>query len=239
MRFIASIAHDLRNPLSSISIVSQMLIAHSKEKEQELSRMIYRQVKNLDRLVSDLLDTIRIEAGQMNLSVSVQDIGLLVKDSVDIYRAGSGLHGLVTEIHGEPLLCECDGGRISQVINNLLSNAVKYSPNGGTVNVKGWKEREEIKFSVSDQGIGIDAQDIESIFQPFQRAKATRETIPGIGLGLSASKRLMEAHSGKLEVSSTPGKGSTFTVTLPVRSEIKRILPDESSKHLSAPTGTA
>lgn len=216
LRFIASIAHDLRNPLNSMSLVSELLARKCGEEDRDMVQILLRQVKNLDRLVSDLLDTSRIEAGQLELEIIDQDVGALIRDSVELYRTGTELHSFTVEIHDEPIVCRCDGRRIGQVINNLVSNAVKYSPNGGIVKITAWKEDGRFVISVADQGIGIAPQDLDNIFKPFCRAKATKGTIPGIGLGLAASRRIVEAHGGKLQVESTPGKGSVFRVILPV-----------------------
>lgn len=215
LRFIASIAHDLRNPLNSMFLAFEVLATRSGNEERELVEILSRQVKNLDRLVSDLLDTSRIEAGQLDLELSEHDVRLLIKDSVELHRPGADLHDFRIEIPDEPLLCKCDARRISQVINNLVSNAVKYSPNGGVVKVRAWKRDDGFMVSVADRGIGIAREELENIFKPFHRVKATRGTIPGIGLGLSASRRIVEAHGGKLQVESTPGKGSVFYVFLP------------------------
>ena len=215
LQFLASIAHDLRNPLGSISMASELLIMNGKEVDRELNKIIFRQTKNLERLVGDLLDTTRIEAGELSLEPSVADVAPLVKDTVELHRNGSALHDIQVVVPTDSLLSSCDRGRITQVLNNLISNAVKYSPNGGTVTVKAWREKDQIGISVEDQGMGVDPQDIDNIFKPFHRSKATKGTIPGIGLGLSASRRIIEAHSGKLSVTSTLGRGSTFLFTLP------------------------
>lgn len=215
LRFIASIAHDLRNPISSMSMASELLIDDGNDTERGVAQVIFRQAKQLDRLVGDLLDTARIEAGQMDVTLSVQEVGSTIKDAVDLHLNNSGIHKLKLERPKIPLFCNCDRGRLSQVLNNLISNAVKYSPSGGTVTVKASEEKKHIIFSVTDQGIGVTPEDLSNIFKPFHRSKATRDTIPGIGLGLSASRRIVELHGGELKVESTLGKGSTFFVILP------------------------
>jgi signal transduction histidine kinase len=215
LQFIASIAHDLRNPLNSMSMASELLVSQSEKQNQELSKIIFRQVKTLDRLVTDLLDTTRIEAGKLDIKTSEQDICALIKDLIGLHQTDSDLHGLTIELPEKALPCKCDIGRLSQVMNNLISNAIKYSPRGGTILIKAWQDGSEIHITVSDQGIGIDKEDLESIFKPFHRSKLTKSTIPGIGLGLSTSRRIVAAHGGKLWAESIPGKGSTFHVTLP------------------------
>lgn len=219
LRFIASIAHDLRNPLNSMSLVSELLAGKCGGEDRDMVQILLRQVKNLDRLVSDLLETSRIEAGQLELEMIDQDVGDLIRDAVELYRTGAELHTFAVEIIDEPIVCRCDGRRIGQVINNLVSNAVKYSPNGGMIRIKAWKEDDRFFISVEDQGMGIAPQDLGNIFTPFYRTNATKGTIPGIGLGLAASRRIVEAHGGTLQVESTPGKGSRFCVMLPITAE--------------------
>lgn len=219
LRFIASIAHDLRNPLNSMSLVSELLAVKCGGEDRDMVQILLRQVKNLDRLVSDLLDTSRIEAGQLELEMIDQDVGALIRDSVELYRTGAELHSFAVEVLDEPIVCRCDGRRLAQVINNLISNAVKYSPNGGVIRIKAWKKDDRFFISVADQGIGIAPQDLDNIFRPFYRTNATKGMIPGIGLGLAASRRIVEAHGGTLQVESTPGKGSVFRVTLPITAE--------------------
>ncbi|MCW8193328.1 HAMP domain-containing histidine kinase [Proteobacteria bacterium 005FR1] len=220
LRFVASIAHDLRNPLHSIRLAAEVLthkIGASGDGggERELSEMLRRQIRSLDLMLQDLLDTSRIEAGHLDLIRTVRDIRPLVQDAVDLHRSSAELHELILDLPDAPVLCHCDPLRCSQVMNNLLSNAIKYSPNGGVITVRVESGGDNVEISVHDQGIGIDPADLSSIFKPFQRSAATRETIPGIGLGLSVSRRIVEAHGGRLEVISVPGEGSTFTIQLP------------------------
>ncbi|MGQ9425173.1 ATP-binding protein [Gilvimarinus sp. F26214L] len=215
VQFIASIAHDLRNPLHSISLVSELLVHKSTEEDRELPSLVLRQVKHLDKLVQDLLESSRIEAGQMDLQLAREDLCPLLKDVVDLHQGTSQAHTFVLELPDEPLFCRCDLGRVSQVLNNLLSNAIKYSPTGGSVRVAAAGDEEAVRVVISDQGVGIPSEDIEKIFKPFYRTAITKGTIPGIGLGLSASRRIIEAHGGRLWVESTPGNGSTFHIELP------------------------
>jgi signal transduction histidine kinase len=218
-QFIASIAHDLRNPLHSISLVSELLVHKSTEENRELTKLVLRQVKNLDYLVQDLLDTSRIEAGQLDLRLSVHDLKPLVKDVVELHRSGTQRHKFVLDLPDKPILCRYDRGRLSQVLNNLVTNAIKYSPDGGVISVEVLQEEERVRVSVADQGIGIPPEDLDNIFKPFHRTAITRGKIPGIGLGLAASRRIIEAHGGALTVESIQGTGSTFQISLPCEFE--------------------
>lgn len=215
LHFIASIAHDLRNPLHSIALASELLVHKNIGEEQHMARVVLRQVKSLDRLVQDLLDTSHIEAGRLELELAEHDLSAVIRDAAELHRSSTQLHDIQLALPSEPILCHYDRNRLFQVLNNLLSNAIKYSPNGGRVRVEASKDREQIRVFVADEGIGISSEDLSNIFKPFHRTAVTRETIPGIGLGLSASRRIVEAHGGVLIVESELGKGSTFHVIFP------------------------
>lgn len=215
LRFIASIAHDLRNPLNSMAMASELLVTQTDSDSAELSKILFNQVKNLDRLVGDLLDSTRIEAGQLKLSLTLNDINQLIREAVKLHQISSKLHVFKLLLSAEGLSCSCDPTRLSQVLNNLISNALKYSPNGDEIEVSSESINNQILIKITDHGIGIAEEDIENIFQPFHRTKATRDSIPGIGLGLAASRKIVEAHGGRLWVSSSLSKGSTFHIQLP------------------------
>jgi len=216
--FLAAVAHDLRNPLQALRLAvgarreGQEIPA---DRAQQRLLLVRTQVDRLARLINDLLDTTRIEAGRLVLSFAEHDVRELVRESVELHRPMSELHRLQLEAPEGPALVRADATRLTQVFNNLLSNAIKYSPEGGMVTVRltaydgGWA------VSVSDPGVGIPAADLEGIFEPFHRSSNTRDTIPGVGLGLAVSRRIVEAHGGRMEVESTPGRGSTFRVFLP------------------------
>ena len=216
LRFIASIAHDLRNPIGSMSMASELLHGSIKGEDKELTSIILRQIKGLDRLVGDLLDTTRIESGDLRLESKDADLGPILADAVELHKTTSKIHKITLNLSEEKIPVRCDTGRILQVLNNLLSNAIKYSPTGGEVRIEAKRLDGNVHISVCDQGIGVAEIDLSGIFKPFQRSSATIGTIPGIGLGLSVSRHIVEAHGGTLTVNSQIGEGSTFTVKLPV-----------------------
>lgn len=218
LNFIASIAHDLRNPLNSISMASELLLEKEVSADRHLIEIVHRQVHGLDRLVSDLMDTTRIESGHLELKTARIEIVSLVRQAVELYKASSPLHRFDLEAPSTPIYCRIDPDRISQVFNNLISNAIKYSPNGGPIGIRCQVQDGWFAFDITDSGIGIGKEDIDSIFKPFNRSKATRDMIPGIGLGLSASRKIIDAHGGKLSVQSELRKGSCFRIALPLDS---------------------
>jgi signal transduction histidine kinase len=216
LRFLAGVAHDLRTPLNAIKLSATYLATASLDGEERSTlAAIERQVSQLDRQVGDLLDTTRVESGHLELKVHSEDLRPIVENAVQVFRGWSARHTIRFTAPDHPIICECDSTRIGQVINNLISNALKYSPSGGDVAVELSSDQDWALIKVSDQGIGIAPEDLRHLFEPFRRTATTRETIPGVGLGLSVSKRIAEAHHGSIEVSSVRGAGSTFTLRLP------------------------
>ena len=218
LRFLAGIAHDLRTPLNAMKLSTALIDGDNLDAEQrETLQTIDRQISQLDRQVGDLLDTTRIESGQLELRMTEQDMRQLVENAAKVFRGMSSRHTIRVITPTHPVVYACDGTRIGQVLNNLLSNAIKYSPSGGEIEVTLAAGASELALSVRDQGIGISADDVNHVFEPFRRTAATREAIPGVGLGLSVARRIAEAHGGSIIVRSVPAAGSTFTLVLPLK----------------------
>lgn len=220
LTFLAGVAHDLRNPLNALRLSTGVLGPDRPLPDERHVRdtmaLVQRQVTRLERMVGDLLDATRIEAGELALALEKSDACELATEAAELYRSSSDQHRLVVEPAGHPVVIRCDPERIAQVLNNLVSNAIKYSPSGGDVRIRVEEHAGEAKIAVIDSGVGIDPAEVERIFAPFRRARRPGSAIPGVGLGLSVSKRIVEAHGGRIEVSSTPGVGSTFVVSLPL-----------------------
>jgi signal transduction histidine kinase len=225
LAFLAGVAHDLRNPLSVLKLATMST-------SPERVPIMKRQVDYLDRMIGDLLDASRIEAGQLELRPQDEDARALVFEVYELFRDLSPAHQLSINIPDSPVLLYCDALRIEQVLNNLVSNAIKYSPKGGPVEIVLRNSENEGIISVTDHGVGIPHDQHHHIFEPFRRAGLTKDQIPGIGLGLSVARRIVEAHHGQLHVWSEVGKGSTFSVHLPIRAgKGNRInIADESVK---------
>lgn len=220
LRFIAAVAHDLKNPLGAIKMSAEIIRSDSSlptNKRDEMLQTIHNEADHLDHMLEDLLDTARIEAGTCDLKSSRVDLRQPVREAAGLFSTVSRLHQFTISIPEEPVYCECDSSRIRQVVNNLLSNAIKYSPYGGRVSVGVASENSTAVISVADHGMGVAPEDKEKIFEPFHRSYRTGETIPGVGLGLSVSKKIIEAHGGRIEVKSEMDRGSTFRVILPAR----------------------
>jgi two-component system, OmpR family, sensor histidine kinase MtrB len=219
LTFLAGVAHDLRNPLSALKMSAALVTAGrplSEERLRKTMALVRRQVCRLDRMVGDLLDATRIEAGRFELQLEERDARELAREVVELYQAGGSSHDLRLELPEEPLPLRCDGTRMEQVLHNLVSNALKYSPGGSRVDVRVARQGDEVVLSVVDRGIGISSEEMRQLFLPFKRAGRARELAPGVGLGLSVSRRIVEAHRGHIEVESRPGVGSIFRVRLPL-----------------------
>lgn len=212
---LAGVAHDLKTPLTTIKGYLELYKHQQRTPTPQVMEIIGQQIDRLTVMVHDLLDAQIIEAGQIDLRKEWHDLGALAGEAVAAFREIAPQHAFVTDLPGEALQCYCDALRVSQVLNNLLSNAVKYSPQGGTIRVGAAVEGDAVVVAVEDEGIGIAAADMAKIFEPFQRAGASRLGIPGSGLGLATTKKIVEAHGGAIRVASVPGKGSRFEFTLP------------------------
>ena len=220
LAFLGGIAHDLRNPLATLKLTAAMGMMNERPLEdarevRALFQRVDRQVAKLDRMVADLLDAARVEAGRLSLELQPCDVRVLVSEVVDQHRPTAPAHRIEVSLPDGPVPVRCDPIRIEQVLANLVGNAIKYSPGGGRVRVGVTAEDGRATLSVADQGLGIAPEDQPFIFEPFRRG-ARHEGIPGMGLGLSVARRIVEAHGGALEVESAPGSGAVFRVRLPL-----------------------
>jgi len=225
--FLAAVAHDLRNPLGALKTAADILSSDRKlppETVSNVMEVVKRQVHGLDRMIGDLLDTSRIEAGQLELRVKDCDLRAIAQASFDLFNSGSSEYQLKLSLPDDPVHVHCDPLRIEQVINNLLSNAIKYSPRGSRIEVALKRANDQALIWVSDEGVGIAREDLPYIFEPFRRTAASREEVPGVGLGLSVAQRIVRAHGGAIHVESQTGRGSTFRVHLPAEVGVPRVI---------------
>ncbi|HUE88108.1 MAG TPA: HAMP domain-containing sensor histidine kinase [Vicinamibacterales bacterium] len=234
---IAAIAHDLRTPLNALRLAVHVADADPAPPVARTAfDIVRRQSERLERMVSDLLDSAYIEAGQMELRLEPCDLRTPLSNAVELYVAAAPAHRLHLSAPSSPVIMTCDRLRIEQVVTNLLSNAIKYSAAGSNVDVELRVERDRYILTVADEGIGIPEAAVAHLFQPFHRVKGRREDIPGTGLGLSVSRRIVEAHGGYIDVYSVEGRGSIFRVSLPAGTvDFNSVLgPDGRSRRLHA-----
>lgn len=211
--FLASMSHEIRTPLNAIVGFSGLLpLIDSPEEKEEYIRLINHNNELLLKLINDMLDLSRIEAGHMELQPSWFDLTELIDESVVEARSNVPPQvELLTQCPARCTLIELDRYRIKQVLNNLLSNALKNTTRGRVL-IAYETTNNSVRFSVADTGQGIPADKLDLIFKQFEKVDSFKQ---GAGLGLTISKTVVEKMNGKIEVSSTVGKGSTFTVSLP------------------------
>ena len=221
--FVALVSHELRTPLTSIEGYVDMLLdgdAGGLNKLQlDFLNVVKRNSDRLTTLVSDLLDVSRIESGSIKLRWETFDIKDLIKDVVGNLRSQFEAKGqrLSVDLRGGGSNVSGDVGRITQVFTNLLTNANKYTPEGGAVRVSSRRGDRRIEISIADTGIGLSSEDQARLFTKFFRSDdPSIRAIGGSGLGLWLSRSLVEMHGGEISFTSEVGKGSTFTVRLPL-----------------------
>jgi two-component system, OmpR family, sensor histidine kinase MtrB len=214
LAFVGGVAHDLRNPLSTLKLVGTLL-QRQPENTKQVGDRIMRQVEQLERLVNDLLDRTRIESGHLDLHADFHDLRDVVASVIDEQRTLAPTRTFRMIRPDRPVVVRCDVIRIEQVLRNLLSNAVKYSADPTEIVLRLGFGEAQATVSVADAGIGVSESDRERLFQPFVRGENVG-TVGGLGLGLSVSRKIVEGHGGQIAVHSTLGEGSTFVVRLPL-----------------------
>ncbi len=219
---LAVVAHDLRNPLNTVSMaVSLMLESTPPERVQERRQVeiVRRAADRMNRMIQDLLDVKRMESGRLTIDAKPEAAADLINDTLDMLRplaAGSTIR-LETSIDDNLPPVLADSSRIQQVLSNLVGNAVKFTPRAGRITVCAEAIENEVRFGVIDTGPGIPAEQLPHIFGRFWQAKSSDRR--GIGLGLAIAKGIVEAHNGRIWVESHVGLGSTFYFTLPSATE--------------------
>lgn len=219
--FLATLAHELRNPLSPISNALQIMRSGpTNDKAPELLAMMDRQVKHLVRLIDDLLDVSRISKGKIELRKENITLQSAIQDAIDasLPLIDSNAHLLTLDLPEKPLWLHADPTRLSQIVSNLLNNAAKYTPRRGRITLAARGEKGEAVLSVIDNGVGIPPDMLPHVFDLFTQVDRTLErSRGGLGIGLALVKQLLEMHEGKIEaMSAGPNRGSTFTICLPI-----------------------
>jgi len=211
----ATILHELRQPLSVV-VGYARLMQRRESYDPHAVESIVAATQRLGHLVDDLLDVTRLAAGSVGLRPAAIDLVALVEAQLTQAQGLTTRHTLRLQAPRRPLIGWWDSGRLAQVLANLLANAIKYSPSGGEIRCRVEAAGGEVRVAVVDGGIGISSAALPRLFEPFYRAESgLAGGIPGVGLGLYVSRRLVEAHGGCIAVESVVGQGSSFTVTLP------------------------
>ncbi|MBB3177179.1 ATP-binding protein [Variovorax sp. Sphag1AA] len=220
--FLATLAHELRNPLAPLS-TALSLLARKKPSPAEAGKyyeLMTRQVDHMVRLVNDLMEVSRITRGKIDLQLGQVLLDSVIDEAVELSRPlfERGGHALVLDLPSEPLVVRGDAVRLTQVFSNLLNNAAKYSPQPGKVSVVARHEAQHAVVRIIDTGTGIAPDMLRSIFDMFVQVSGTAKAAQGgLGIGLTLVKSLVELHGGTVEATSDgPGRGAVFTVRLPL-----------------------
>ncbi len=226
--FLSNVSHDLKNPLASINAMTQLwqrrlVLGRPLEAGRLLEELakVESQTKKMSMMIDGLLDMAQLQIGQQLTLVSqALDLVELVHRAVQMQQSTTYLHRIVVEALVPELVVLGDSMRLERVCTNLLSNAIKYSLQGGTITVTVSKQEDEsnswAKLKVQDQGLGIPAEDLPYIFEPFYRASNVLTSVAGTGIGLASVSQIIEQHGGTIAVESEEGVGTTFVICLPL-----------------------
>ncbi|WP_157138890.1 sensor histidine kinase [Asticcacaulis biprosthecium] len=222
--FLANMSHELRTPLNAINGFSEIMatemfgpLGHARYKEY--AGDILGSGQHLLSLINDILDMSKIEAGKMTLRIEPVSLDEVIEDTLRLVRQRAEKAGLKIRVHMPQLPeIEADFRALKQILLNLLTNAIKFTPQHGTVTISAAMTDNNVHIAVADTGIGIAAKDMERLARPFEQIENQfSKTKEGTGLGLALTKSLIEMHSGRLEIDSTEGQGTTVNVILPIR----------------------
>ena len=222
--FLANMSHELRTPLNAIIGFSEALderyFGELNDKQAEYVKDIHASGRHLLSLINDILDLSKIEAGRMDLDLSEFDLPGAIDNALTLVRERAERHGLSLERELDPALgtVRADERKVKQILLNLLSNAVKFTPEGGRITVRARQNGTLLEVDVVDTGVGIAPEDQAAVFEEFRQVgNDIAAKAQGTGLGLALTKRFVELHGGTIGLESEPGKGTTFTFTLPLR----------------------
>jgi len=217
----AMVAHDLRSPLGVISLQAGMLQrcgipGPDGDDVRRRAESVARAASHMSVLIRDLLDAASIEAGRLSIEPARDDVRATLRAAIELVTPAAAAKGMTVEAAlPDGAQAEWDRGRMLQLIGNLLDNAVKFTPPGGDVRVEAAADEDVVRISVSDDGSGIPAEQLPHLFERFWKGK--RSAGGGTGLGLFIAAGIAAAHGGRIDVSSAPGTGTTFRVTVPAK----------------------
>jgi PAS domain S-box-containing protein len=220
--FLATLAHELRNPLAPMRTGLDLMRMTGKipEGSGKVLEMMDRQLKQLVHLIDDLMDISRINSGKIVLKKERIELKSALTSAVEaaLPAIEAAQHQLDVQVPDQSIMLEADPTRLAQILGNLLTNAAKYTPNGGRITLAAWQEKDVIMISVTDSGIGISEEELAGVFEMFsQVSRNIGRAQGGLGIGLSLVRSLVEMHGGTISVNSPGvGEGSTFTVRFPV-----------------------
>ncbi len=220
-RFLSRMSHELRTPLNAVLGFAQLMELDGNEPlgptQRRRIRLIREAGAHLLEMIGELLDLTRLDSGKLEVHLEALPLAPILAECLEMLRPTADAGGVALELGevGDALQVYADPTRLRQVLLNLLSNAVKYNRRGGWVRLDASEDGQEVRIQVVDSGVGIAAQDLEALFEPFHRGAHQRSRIEGAGIGLAITRGLVALMHGRLDVCSRPDVGSTFGVTLP------------------------
>ena len=222
--FLANMSHELRTPLNAIigfsEVLLERLFGELNEKQDDYLKDIHSSGRHLLNLINDILDLSKVEAGRMELDLATFDLASAISNAMTLIRERAQRHAIALALDTDPALGEAvaDERKFKQILLNLLTNAVKFTPDGGRVEVRARRDADDIVVAVHDTGIGIATEDQEAVFEEFRQVgRHYTNKQEGTGLGLALTRKFVELHGGRIWLESEPGKGSTFTFTIPTK----------------------
>lgn len=225
---VSTVSHELRTPLASVLGFTELMLNRElkPERQQKYLITIHKEAKRLTNLINDFLDLQRMESGRQVYDKTIVDVEELAKEVLEGFTVNHVLHQFYVKPSAGLKTVSADREKLTQVYTNIIGNAVKFSPEGGNVTVSFTNKEKEVFVHVADEGLGIPESEIPNLFMKFHRIEKTdRQKIGGTGLGLAICKEIIEAHGGKITARSQLGKGSIFTIALPLVKE--EVLPEE------------
>ena len=223
-QFVSNASHELKTPLTTMKILLENLIYQPDmpaELRGEFMQDMNHEIDRLTNVVTDLLTLTQADSHQTPLQIERTDLSALVEDALHLLRPAAEKRDQALNSAIAPnIIVECDPGKMRQIVTNLVDNALKYTPDGGEITARLTDQGETVALAVTDNGVGIPADDQAHIFDRFYRVdKARSRATGGTGLGLAIVRQMVTMHGGEISVASAPGEGSTFTVTLSKRRE--------------------
>lgn len=222
--FVSTVSHELRSPLATIRAYIDTLINRVDPGDSETRSMFLKTIEEeadrLSTLVENMLNIAAIESGKIQLELQHMPIYEIVENVGKLCQVQSQKHSIHLDLKPDLPKINLDKDRMTQVMYNIVNNAIKYSPDGGDIDIRVYEQASAIRVDVQDHGMGMKPENMKNLFQKFYRIESMQTSnIGGTGLGLAITKKLVELHGGKVEVASEYGKGSTFSIILPIKTE--------------------
>lgn len=215
---VANVSHELKTPITAIRAHLENLADGIEQPDRETMQVMLNQTERLGRLVDQLLDLSKLESGEVPLQLEPMALAPAIEQVLSEFSVGRAVTDIsLTADVPDDLGVEADGERIHQVLFNLVDNAVRFTPPGGAVTIRAWRDDDRVQIEVHDTGVGVAAEHLPRLFERFYRADParSRDDGGGTGIGLAIARSIVEGHGGRITATSRPGNGATFTFDLP------------------------